>query len=77
MMKQNMAAIDRNMADLPQVLPLLQIHDSIMFEYPEEMHPLVNEIVMDGMENTVRYKCPITASGEYGYSWGKMALGEE
>lgn len=76
-MKQNMARIWSNIQDLPEVKPLLQIHDSLMLEYPEEMHPLVNEIVMDGMENTVKYKVPITASGEYGYSWGKMELGDD
>lgn len=76
-MKQNMAAIDANLADLPEVMPLLQIHDSLMLEYPEEMHPLVDAIVMDGMEKTVKYTVPITASGEYGYSWGAMDLGED
>jgi hypothetical protein len=48
-----------------------------MFEYPEELHPIVDDIVMDGLQNTIRYSVPITASGEYGYSWGKMNLGEE
>lgn len=82
-MKQNMAAIDAEMKreglyELG-VMPLLQIYDSIMFEYPEELHPIVDDIVMRGMQETVadQYSIPITASGEYGYNWGKMNLGED
>lgn len=79
-MKRNMARIWSRLKEdglLQWVWPILQIHDSLMLEYPEELHPLVDEIVMEGMEQTcaAHYRIPITASGEHGYNWGQMDLG--
>lgn len=74
-MKRAMAAIWRRLNDdgmLEFVWPILQIHDSIMLDYPEELEGYVNEMVLDCLENTTSYSVPITASGEAGLSWGKM-----
>lgn len=79
-MKQAMARIWVRLSDsglLEWVWPILQIHDSLMLEYPEELHHTVNEIVLEEMQRGEGYSVPITASGEYGYSWGAMTLGED
>lgn len=57
---------------LEDVWPLLQIHDSVLIEYPEELEATINELVMDALQNTVRLSVPVTASGESGLSWGTM-----
>lgn len=61
---------------LDEVWPLLQIHDSIMLEYPEELEVLVDSLVMEALQETVKLSVPVTASGESGLNWGEMeALG--
>ena len=49
--------------------PLLQIHDSLMMEVREDHVELANAIVLDGLENSVRLRVPVTASGERGPNW--------
>lgn len=72
LMKKCMAAIWVWIKDMEGVYPLLQIHDSIMLEVREDLLPLVNEIVLEGLQETVKLSVPVTASGEWGRNWGQM-----
>lgn len=62
--------IEHNLLD--DVWPLLQIHDSIMLEYPEELEPFVDSLVMEALQETIKLSVPVTASGESGLTWGDM-----
>lgn len=57
--------------ELGPIEPLLQIHDSLMLEVREDLVPLANAMVLDALENTVKLRVPVTASGEWGYNWGQ------
>jgi uracil-DNA glycosylase family 4 len=49
--------------------PLLQIHDSIMFEVDEEMVGVLDAVVMDAMTGSVQLSIPVEADSGYGHNW--------
>lgn len=78
-MKRGMAKVWENIQEfvgdgeeMGEMEPLLQIHDSLMMEVREDLVPLANAIVLDGLENTTKLSVPVTASGEMGTDWGRM-----
>lgn len=48
---------------------LLQVHDELIFEAPEEEIDVLKEIVPDVMENAVELKVPLKVDYAYGRSW--------
>ena len=58
--------IDRE--DLPLRL-LLQIHDELVLETPEEDAPAMAAIVCDEMSRAMSLKVPLECSAGYGYDW--------
>lgn len=53
----------------PQAELLLQVHDELIVECPEEIAPQVAALVSREMENVAVLKVPLTAEAKYGKSW--------
>ncbi|MBP5163493.1 MAG: DNA polymerase I [Spirochaetales bacterium] len=51
---------------------LLQVHDELIFEVPEEEISMMEALVRDCMENAVRLSVPLRVEVETGRSWGEM-----
>jgi len=55
--------------ELPAARLLLQVHDELIVECPEELAPPAAKILKEEMENAVRYSVPLTADTGVGASW--------
>ncbi len=53
----------------PQAQMLLQVHDELIVECPEEIAPQVAALVSREMENAAALKVPLTAEAKFGKSW--------
>ena len=53
----------------PQAKLLLQVHDELIVECPEEIAPEVAELVSAQMENVAQLDVPLTAEAKIGKSW--------
>lgn len=51
---------------------LLQVHDEIIFEFPEAEEAELTALVRDSMENAVKLSIPLRSSIECGMRWGDM-----
>ncbi len=51
---------------------LLQVHDELIFEVPENEKAAIAELVKTKMESAVKLSVPLRASLEFGSSWGDM-----
>ncbi|QTQ13579.1 DNA polymerase I [Treponema parvum] len=53
---------------------LLQVHDELILECPDESHTIEDTIslVKDKMENAVKLSVPLKVSVEYGKNWGEF-----
>lgn len=51
---------------------ILQIHDELVFEVPEEEIPLAKELVLEAMEGAIQISVPLKASLEIGDNWGDI-----
>ena len=51
---------------------LLQVHDELIFEVPEDEQAEMEELVREKMEGAVKLDVPLRASLEFGQSWGDM-----
>lgn len=52
---------------------LLQVHDDLLFEAPEEELERLSKMVRPAMENVVDLSVPIRADVKVGMNWGEMA----
>ncbi len=63
-------------AGLPKISPrskmILQVHDELVFEVPEDEIKKVAKFVKETMERVVKLKAPILVEVEAGNSWGEM-----
>jgi len=61
---------------LPQISPkskmILQVHDELVFEVPDNEIQQVTELVKYIMETVYRFKCPIKVEVESGDNWGEL-----
>ena len=48
---------------------ILQIHDELLFEYPEEEEKTLLKLVVDKMENAMQLSIPIVVDYGNGDSW--------
>ena len=48
---------------------ILQIHDELLFEVPENELENVHEIVIFEMEKAINFNVPIKVDSNYGNSW--------
>ena len=53
----------------PQAELLLQVHDELIVECPEEIAPQVAALVSREMEHVAELKVPLTAEAKFGKSW--------
>ena len=53
----------------PEAKLLLQVHDELIVECPEEIAPQVAEVVSQVMEQVATLKLPLTAEAKFGKSW--------
>ena len=53
----------------PQAKLLLQVHDELIVEAPEEIAPQVARIVSSTMEKVAALKVPLMAEAKWGKSW--------
>jgi DNA polymerase-1 len=51
---------------------LLQVHDELIFEVPQEELEKMGTLVKEEMERAVKLSVPLKASVEFGRSWGEM-----
>lgn len=51
---------------------ILQIHDELVFDVPQEELPIVIPIIKDNMQNSIEFKVPITVQLKYGRNWADM-----
>ena len=56
-------------AQYPQARLLLQVHDELIVECPEDIAPEVAALVSREMENVARFSVPLTAEAKFGKSW--------
>lgn len=52
-----------------QATMLLQVHDELIFEAPEEEIPVLEKLVSQVMENAVKLSVPLKVDSSYGNSW--------
>ena len=48
---------------------LIQVHDELIFDIPEDELKEVKELIQDTMENIYKLKVPLKVSIEYGHNW--------
>lgn len=51
---------------------ILQVHDELIFEVPEEELAIITNIVKTGMEGALSLSVPVTVSIESGKNWGEL-----
>ena len=72
-MKLAMIAVDKAIAERGlKSRILLQVHDELIFEVPEDERAEIEAIVREKMESAVNLSVPLRASLEFGSSWGDM-----
>lgn len=70
LIKMAMIRVDRALREsYPQANLLLQVHDELIVECPEEIAPEVAALVSWEMENIARLNVPLTAEAKIGKSW--------
>ena len=55
--------------NFPEAKLLLQVHDELIVECPEEQAAQVAALVSREMEGVARLKVPLTAEAHFGKSW--------
>ena len=69
--KTAMIKLDKKLEKSPARL-LLQVHDELIFECPEEEAAGTSKIIMQEMENAVQLSIPLRVNIEIGRSWGEF-----
>lgn len=70
LIKLAMIEIDREIAPLKGEM-ILQIHDELIFEIPDEEIPMFEKIVKDKMENVLKLDVPIEVHMSIGKTWAE------
>ena len=70
LIKLAMIRVDRALREsFPEAKLLLQVHDELIVECPEDRAPQVAALVSREMENVAQLKVPLTAEAKFGKSW--------
>ena len=70
LIKLAMIRVDAALGEhFPQAKLLLQVHDELIVECPEEIAPQVAALVSREMENTAVLSVPLVAEAKWGKSW--------
>ncbi len=72
-MKNAMIALSKAIKDAGlRSKMLLQVHDEVIFEVPEEECQRMESLVRECMENAAKLSVPLKVGIEFGSSWGEM-----
>jgi len=70
LIKLAMIRVDKALAEnYPEAKLILQVHDELIVECPEELAPKVAELVSREMEQVAALNVPLTAEAKWGKSW--------
>ncbi len=70
LIKAAMIAVDRELAaSYPEAVMILQVHDELIFDVPEDRAQGVAELVVDLMENTCKLDVPVKVDLGMGRNW--------
>jgi DNA polymerase-1 len=73
LIKLAMIAIDRKLTEQKlRSRMVLQVHDELLFEVPEEETEVITKLVKDEMQNVVQLRVPIVADLAFGNNWRDM-----
>jgi DNA polymerase I len=73
LIKLAMIAIDKQLSDQKlKSRMVLQVHDELLFEVPEDETEPITKLVKESMENVVQLKVPIEADLSFGHNWRDM-----
>jgi DNA polymerase-1 len=74
LIKLAMITINRRLAEEKlRSRMVLQVHDELLFEVPEDETEAVTPLVKEAMENVIQLKVPIVADLSFGHNWRDMA----
>jgi DNA polymerase-1 len=70
LIKLAMIAIDRRLAEQKlRSRMVLQVHDELLFEVPEDETEVITKLVKEEMENVIQLSVPIEADLAFGENW--------
>ena len=70
LIKLDMIRVEKALSEnFPEAKLLLQVHDELIVESPEEIASQVAELVSREMQAVAQLKVPLTAEAKYGKSW--------
>ena len=70
LIKLAMIRVDKALAETyPEAKLILQVHDELIVECPEELAPQVAQLVSREMEQVAELNVPLTAEAKWGKSW--------
>jgi DNA polymerase-1 len=73
LIKLAMIAIDRKLAEQElRTRMVLQVHDELLFEVPEDETEPITKLVKQEMENVIQLSVPIVADLSFGHNWRDM-----
>ncbi len=65
-----MIRVDLALAEhYPEAKLLLQVHDELIVECPEEIAPQVAELISREMQQVAQLRVPLVAEAKWGKSW--------
>jgi DNA polymerase-1 len=65
-----MIRVDQALSEkFPEAKLLLQVHDELIVECPEEMAQSVAELISQEMEQVAQLRVPLLAEAKWGKSW--------
>jgi len=71
--KVAMLHLDKEMAQRGLLSKLiLQVHDELIFEVPQEELPIMRDIVMHLMQDAIKLDVPVQVDIKVGHTWGLM-----
>ncbi|WP_263359410.1 DNA polymerase I [Acidicapsa ligni] len=73
LIKLAMITIDRKLTEEKlRTRMVLQVHDELLFEVPEEETETITALVKDAMQNVIHLRVPIVADLAFGHNWRDM-----
>jgi DNA polymerase-1 len=69
MIKMAMIRVNQKLAGIPGAKLILQVHDELIVETPEEHIDAVMKILRDGMENVMTLSVPVVVDVGHGINW--------
>jgi DNA polymerase-1 len=73
LIKLAMIKIDRQLAEQKlRTRMVLQVHDELLFEVPEDETDVVTSLVKEAMEHVIELRVPVVADLAFGENWRDM-----